>query len=382
MRLALRLTHRARLAHAHLTPSSGVADARLSRRARVSVSVSMQSRAASDVILDAHAVSVPAPMATRDPFLFCVYHRDEYPAGDAEMRAPRRGNGADFDGTRPYRMYHGDRVPGFPQHPHRGFETITAVMKGTIDHSDSAGNAGRYGDGDLQHMTAGRGIVHGEMFPLKNADAPNTLQLFQIWLNLPSKDKMVEPAFVMHWSEDVRKKTYDGGVEVTIWTGEYDGVKALSPTPNSWAAKEENDVGVYLIKMPPGANFTLNAAKGGRSTNRSLYFVEGPSLEVCGQTLDRKAVLDVDASREVPLQNSSDAEIIVLVLQGRPIGEPVAQHGPFVMNSRQEIQQAFADYSATRFGGWPWDEDAVVFPREKGRFALINGIESVPTASA
>ena len=333
---------------------------------------------ASAVIQKAHAVQIPTPMATRDPFLFCVYHRDEYPAGDEKMRAPRRGNGADFDPRAPYRMYHGrDGFAGFPSHPHRGFETITATMKGTIDHADSQGCAGRYGDGDLQYMTAGAGIVHGEMFPLRRADGPNTLQLFQIWLNLPAKDKMVEPAFVMHWSEDVKKKTYDG-VEVTIWTGEYDGVNALKPTPNSWAANPENDVGVYLLRIQPGASFTLNPAKGGTSTNRSLYFVEGASVEVCGQLLDQKAVLDVDASRDVPLTNNSDVEIIVLVLQGKPIGEPVAQHGPFVMNSRQEIEQAFADYRSTRFGGWPWDDDAVVFPREKGRFALVNGVESVP----
>lgn len=94
-------------------------------------------------------------------------------------------------------MYHGDRIPGFPQHPHRGFETLTATIDGIIDHSDSEGNAGRYGKGDLQWMTAGRGIVHGEMFPLVNADRPNHTKFFQIWLNLPAKDKMVPPAFVM-----------------------------------------------------------------------------------------------------------------------------------------------------------------------------------------
>lgn len=94
-------------------------------------------------------------------------------------------------------MYHGDRIPGFPQHPHRGFETLTATLTGIIDHSDSMGNAGRYGNGDLQWMTAGAGIVHGENFPLINKDTVNPLRLFQIWLNLPAKSKMVTPAFVM-----------------------------------------------------------------------------------------------------------------------------------------------------------------------------------------
>jgi redox-sensitive bicupin YhaK (pirin superfamily) len=137
------------------------------------------------------------PFRTPDPFLFCVYHKDLYPQGDEYMRAPRKGNGHDFDPTLPYRMYHGDLIPGFPQHPHRGFETITATMEGLIDHTDSCGNAGRYGHGDLQWMTAGKGVVHGEMFPLINDKTPNPLRLFQIWLNLPAKNKMVDPAFAM-----------------------------------------------------------------------------------------------------------------------------------------------------------------------------------------
>jgi redox-sensitive bicupin YhaK (pirin superfamily) len=160
------------------------------------------------------------PFKTPDPFLFCVYHKDHYPAGDENMQAPRRGNGADFNPDASFRMYHGDRIPGFPQHPHRGFETVTATLEGLIDHSDSVGNAGRYGHGDLQWMTAGKGIVHGENFPLVNKDAPNTLRLFQIWLNLPSKSKMVEPAFKMHWAEEIPKvKSADGLTEILVWAG-------------------------------------------------------------------------------------------------------------------------------------------------------------------
>lgn len=113
------------------------------------------------------------------------------------MQAPKRGNGADFSPTAPYRMYHGDKIPGFPQHPHCGFETLTATVSGIIDHSDSMGGAGRYGNGDLQWMTAGKGICHCEMFPLVNDKGPNTLKLFQIWLNLPASSKRVDPAYVM-----------------------------------------------------------------------------------------------------------------------------------------------------------------------------------------
>src|SRR3978361_70108 len=108
-----------------------------------------------------------------------------------------------FDGIDSWNMYHGSTVPGFPQHPHRGFETVTIVRTGLIDHSDSLGAAARFGRGDVQWLTAGRGIVHSEMFPLLEAAAPNPVELFQIWLNLPSVDKMTDPYFTMSWDRDV-----------------------------------------------------------------------------------------------------------------------------------------------------------------------------------
>jgi len=130
------------------------------------------------------------PMKTLDPFLFCVYHKDFYPPGDEEMGVrDERGDGSHFHPSVPYRFYHGHRIPGFPRHPHRGFETITATIDGIIDHADSVGNAGRYGGGDLQWMTAGSGIQHAEMFPLVNDDKANPSRFFQIWLNLPSWKK-------------------------------------------------------------------------------------------------------------------------------------------------------------------------------------------------
>lgn len=103
------------------------------------------------------------------------------------MEAPKRGSGWDYDPAAPYRMYMGAKIPGFPQHPHRGLETVSCTFQGLIDHTDSLGSAGRYGGGDLQWMTAGRGIVHGENFPLFNSDKTNPLLLIQLWLNLPAK---------------------------------------------------------------------------------------------------------------------------------------------------------------------------------------------------
>ena len=318
------------------------------------------------------------PFETPDPFLFCVYHRDLYPAGNEKMEAPRRGNGADFDWSAPYRMYHGTTIPGFPQHPHRGFETLTATLEGIIDHTDSLGNAGRYGGGDLQWMTAGEGIVHGENFPLINQDRPNYTKFFQIWLNLPSQKKMVPPDFVMHWNKDIPKVKKDG-VTVHVWAGELEGKRGLTPTTHSWAATEGNDVSVLAFELDPGKQIYVPEANGGNRTNRSLYFVEGEGMECNGRTFSKKIHLTMDASQPFEIKNIGITDkLLVLMLQGKPIAEPVAQHGPFVMNTQQEIQQAFADYRRTQFGGWPWPEDAVVFPRKKSRFALLNGKETYP----
>lgn len=338
------------------------------------------------------------PFQTQDPFLFCVYHNDRYPAGNANMEAPRKGNGADFDWDQPYRMYHGERIPGFPQHPHRGFETLTATMEGLTDHSDSMKNAGRYGQGDLQWMTAGKGIVHGEMFPLRNQTAPNPLRLFQIWLNLPGKDKMVEPSFKMHWHEKIpkivldkdgdnarvsteEKKELSSGVQITVWAGELLGAKALEPPPNSYASDPTNEVGVYLIELAPGSKFTLPPAKG-KSVRRSAFFVEGDTITVGDNKITEHSTITLHAREPAAFVNNGGEKAMVLILSGKPIGEPVAQHGPFVMNTQREIQQAFADYRETQFGGWPWPQDAMVFPRDKPRFALLDGQESFPPVDA
>ena len=144
---------------------------------------------------------------TADPFLFCVHHLDRYPAANEHMgpaaSLEARDLGMDFSGAEGWSMYHGSIVPGFPQHPHRGFETVTYVRQGFIDHSDSLGATARFGRGDVQWLTAGSGIVHCEMFPLLDRTGPNTTELFQIWLNLPSEDKMVDPYFTMQWGEEI-----------------------------------------------------------------------------------------------------------------------------------------------------------------------------------
>ncbi len=133
------------------------------------------------------------PWKTKDPFLFCAHHRDEYPAGNENLgidikHLKERNIGQDFTLQDGFRMYHGTKIPGFPYHPHRGFETITINKEGLVDHFDSMGAVGRFGSGDVQWMTAGKGIQHSEMFPLLNSDKGNPLEIFQVWLNLPKKN--------------------------------------------------------------------------------------------------------------------------------------------------------------------------------------------------
>ena len=169
---------------------------------------------------------------TVDPFLFCAHHRDRYPESN-DLFGPAdslvgRDLGSDFSGKDGWSMYHGRAIPGFPQHPHRGFETITVVREGVIDHSDSLGATARFGAGDVQWMTAGKGIVHCEMFPLLHSDTSNPLELFQVWLNLPKADKMVDPYFTMLWSEQV-PRVHGEGVEITVAAGAVGGVQPLAP---------------------------------------------------------------------------------------------------------------------------------------------------------
>jgi hypothetical protein len=314
------------------------------------------------------------PWPTPDPFLFLVHHDDAYPAGNAALgpAIPLAGRnlGSDFAGKDGWRMYHGSVVPGFPQHPHRGFETVTVVRRGLVDHSDSLGAAARYGRGDVQWLTAGKGIVHAEMFPLLDSKAGNPLELFQIWLNLPSADKFADPHFTMLWNDTIpRREVRDAAgklTNVTVVAGRFGDATPPSPPPKSWAARPESDVAIWTLRMDPGAKISLPPAAPG--SNRTLYFFRGSRLRIGDRTVAVGHAAELRAGVETPLENG-EAEAEVLVLQGRPIGETVVAYGPFVMNSRAEIQTAFADYQRTQFGGWPWPSDGPVHGAEDGRFA-------------
>jgi hypothetical protein len=315
------------------------------------------------------------PWQTEDPFLATMYHKDDYPAGNEEQgvdpeRLTGRTLGEDFALRDGFRMYHGKTVPGFPAHPHKGFETVTIVLQGHVDHFDSTGSCGRYAGGDVQWLTTGKGCQHSEMFPLVYADRPNPLELFQIWLNLPAKSKSAEPDYKMMWAEDIPviRQTAPGGAVTTVRliAGRLHGAESLEPNPASWAADRDHHTGIYLIHMEPGAAFTLPAVTA--TLNRNLYFYQGESIQIDRQTVPVSHRVKLAGDQAIEIANGSQASEL-LVLEGEPINEPVAQYGPFVMNTKAEIYEAFNEFQRTRFGGWPWGRYDCVHERDAGRFA-------------
>ncbi len=176
----------------------------------------------------------------------------------------------------------------------------------------------------------------------------------------------------MLWSQSIPKRVFNDeaqrGTEVAVIAGRLPNVLAPPPPPpSSWASRADANVAIWTLKMAPNAQWTLPPAAVG--TNRTLYFFRGAGLRVADKELPSYAGARLSPDAQVPLVNG-DQESELLLLQGRPINAPVSQHGPFVMTTRTEIQQAFKDYQRTGFGGWPWSRNDPVHPRERGRFAI------------
>jgi redox-sensitive bicupin YhaK (pirin superfamily) len=244
---------------------------------------------------------------------------------------------------------------------------VTVVRRGFVDHSDSLGATARYGEGDVQWLTTGAGIMHAEMFPLIDTHGPNTMELFQIWLNLPPDHKMVEPYFAMLWSETIPTVEFAGGVTVDVIAGRLGNDVAPAAPPDSWASQPGSDLAIWLIRLPAGTSWTLPAAATG--SNRTLYGFLGDGAVVDDMDLTAQQAVRLVPDIDVPIRAGAEA-VEFLLLGGQPIGAPVFQMGPFVMNTPEELQQAFADYRTTGFGGWPWSRPDPVHDRSEGRFAL------------
>jgi redox-sensitive bicupin YhaK (pirin superfamily) len=229
----------------------------------------------------------------------------------------------------------GDYIAGFPEHPHRGFETITYMLAGRMRHRDSAGNEGMITDGGVQWMTAGRGVIHSEM-PEQNE---GLMEGFQLWLNLPASDKMIEPWYRDIPLEEVPRFTLDDGVTVQVIAGSTHGVIG--------AVQRAHTEPLYLdLEIPAGVSFEQPIPAG---HNAFVYVFRGEAvIEGKGVGSGRMAILD-NAPGADGVRIKAVANTRLLVLAGRPLNEPIAQYGPFVMNTQAELQQAVEDFRAGRF---------------------------------
>jgi redox-sensitive bicupin YhaK (pirin superfamily) len=229
----------------------------------------------------------------------------------------------------------GDYIAGFPEHPHRGFETVTYMLTGRMRHRDSGGNEGLITDGGVQWMTAGRGVAHSEM-PEQNE---GLMEGFQLWLNLPSQDKMCEPWYRDIPNEEVPRFALDNGATVQVIAGQTHGVTG--------AVVRETTQPLYLdVNLPEGATVDLPLPAG---HNAFLYVYRGDVVvEGKGVPQARMAILDNAADADgVRIKASQDSKL--LLIAGRPLKEPIAQYGPFVMNTEAQLHEAINDYRAGRF---------------------------------
>lgn len=230
---------------------------------------------------------------------------------------------------------------GAPDHPHRGFETVTYMLEGKMEHRDSQGNAGQLGPGDVQWMTAGSGVVHSEMPEASFATRGGRMHGFQLWVNLPARDKMMRPRYQeVPGSGIPAARSTDGAVAVRVLAGEALGARAVIDTRTPI---------IYLdCALQPGASLSQPVPP---EYNAFAYVVEGqglfgPEARPAGE---HQLVLFGDGD-EVLVQAAPGTSLRVLLIAGVPLQEPVARYGPFVMNTRAEIQQAFDDYQSGRLG--------------------------------
>ena len=228
---------------------------------------------------------------------------------------------------------------GVGQHPHRGFETVTIVYKGELEHRDSTGSGGKIGAGDVQWMTAASGILHEEFHSEGFAKSGGTLEMVQLWVNLPARDKMADPGYQTLLDADIPSIALKNNAgRLRLIAGEFDG--------QTGPARTFTPIDVWDLRLNGGQALTLDLHEG---RNTALVILRG-TVQVNGEESvgEGQLVLFERQGNQITLQASADA--VVLLLSGEPIDEPIVGHGPFVMNTEQEIHQAFADFQSGRFG--------------------------------
>ena len=228
---------------------------------------------------------------------------------------------------------------GVGEHPHRGFETVTIVYKGEVEHRDSTGSGGKIGPGDVQWMTAASGILHEEFHSEAFAKSGGTLEMVQLWVNLPAKDKMADAGYQTILDSDIPSiPLKDNAGSLRLIAGEFDGHTGPSRT--------FTPIDVWDLRLNGGKLLTLDLHEG---RNTALVVLRG-TVQVNGLELVREGQLALFERNGHQLTLEANNDAVVLLLSGEPIEEPIVGHGPFVMNSEQEIQQAFTDFQSGRFG--------------------------------
>jgi redox-sensitive bicupin YhaK (pirin superfamily) len=229
-----------------------------------------------------------------------------------------------------------DYLAGFPDHPHRGFETVTYMLEGRMRHRDSAGNEGLLENGGVQWMTAGRGVIHSEM----PEQEEGLMEGFQLWLNLPAKDKLMKPWYKDFKAAEIPSFTTPGGIAVRVIAGSSHGVAG--------AVQRDVTQPIYLdVELPAGATFAQALPAG---HNAFLYPYRG-AVTVAGKTVAERsmAILANEADAD-GVEVRADAPARFILIAGQPLNEPIAQYGPFVMNTQEEIHQAIQDFRAGLLG--------------------------------
>lgn len=228
---------------------------------------------------------------------------------------------------------------GVGQHPHRGFETVTIVYNGEVAHRDSTGQGGVIGPGDVQWMTAGAGIIHEEFHSQSFSQTGGSLEMVQLWVNLPAKDKMTKPGYQAILNEQIPSVALPNAAgQLRVIAGEFEGYKGPAHTFSA--------MNVWDLRLNQGSTTTLNLPEGWTS---AVVVLRG-SVQVNGEAIAHDAQMVVLDQAGQSLSIEANSEATVLLLSGEPINEPIVGYGPFVMNTSQEINQAFNDFNSGKFG--------------------------------
>ena len=244
-----------------------------------------------------------------------------------------------LDHAGPHDFKPAHRPRGVGAHPHRGFETVTLVYRGELEHRDSTGSGGRIGEGDVQWMTAGAGIVHEEFHSPTFTERGGSLEMVQLWVNLPAEHKSAPAAYQTLLDAEIPRVALPGRAgELRVIAGEYRGHEGPAHT--------FTPIDVWDLRLKPGVETSLQVPEG----HTTLLVVLEGTVQVNGDAVvrDEAVVAFERQGDELRLEANNDARL--LLLGGEPIDEPVVGYGPFVMNSEAEIQQAFADFQAGKFG--------------------------------